>query len=179
MFRREVLQTKQREMEASRTNYSSKEKRYHLKMLEQDEREKAKRDASDALRAEQEIRENTEFDSWKDLFTLESKGAAETLIREESCDLLQEFIDHIMASKVTVLEELAADFGLRTQDAVCRVQALEYMGRITGVLDDRGKFIFVSHKELRQVADYMKRRGRTPISDLAKQSNDFVEIRKI
>ena len=148
-------------------------------MLEQDEREKAKRDASDALRAEQEIRENTEFDSWKDLFTLESKGAAETLIREESCDLLQEFIDHIMASKVTVLEELAADFGLRTQDAVCRVQALEYMGRITGVLDDRGKFIFVSHKELRQVADYMKMRGRTPISDLAKQSNDFVEIRKI
>lgn len=32
----------------------------------------------------------------------------------------------------TYLEELAAEFGLRTQDVVSRVQALETMGRITG-----------------------------------------------
>lgn len=37
------------------------------------------------------------------------------------------------------LEVLAADFGLRTAEAIQRLQALESMGRITGLMDDRGK----------------------------------------
>jgi DDRGK domain len=38
-----------------------------------------------------------------------------------------------------LLDELAAEFGLRTQDVISRIQGLEAMGRLTGIMDDRGK----------------------------------------
>ena len=130
----------------------------------------------EALRAEQEKAEAEEFDKWKDLFTVENEGMAEAEIQQESQGLLQEFIDHIVAKKVVVLEELAAEFGLRTADAVSRVQALESMGRITGVMDDRGKFIYISEQEMAKVAEHINARGRIAIADLAKKSNEFVVV---
>lgn len=46
--------------------------------------------------------------------------------------------------KVVQLEALAHEFGMRASDAVSRVQALEQSGRLTGVMDDRGKYIYVT-----------------------------------
>jgi hypothetical protein len=51
-----------------------------------------------------------------------------------------------------MLEELAAEFGLRTQEAINRLQALEQMGRVTGVFDDRGKFIYIAPHEMDAVS---------------------------
>ena len=58
------------------------------------------------------------------------------------------------------LEELAAEFGLRTTDAINRVQGLEQMGRLTGVMDDRGKYIYISPEEMEAVATFIQERGR-------------------
>ena len=62
----------------------------------------------------------------------------------QSQGLLGEFVDFIKEKKVVPYEDLAATFNLKTQEAINRVQALERMGRITGVEDDRGKFIYIS-----------------------------------
>eukprot|EP00850_Spirogloea_muscicola_P000967 SM000003S11212 [mRNA] locus=s3:1577286:1577989:- [translate_table: standard] len=78
--------------------------------------------------------------------------------------------------KCVVLEDLAAEFGLRTQEVVSRVLALEQMGRISGVMDERGKFIYVSPEEMRAVADYIVRLGRVSIADLAARSSDFIDL---
>lgn len=45
-----------------------------------------------------------------------------------------------------LLGDLASRFKLKTKDTIMRLRALEEMGRITGVMDDRGKFIYVSDK---------------------------------
>lgn len=37
-------------------------------------------------------------------------------------------------------------------------------GRISGVMDDRGKFIYISPEEMKAVADYIKRLGRVSIA---------------
>ena len=37
------------------------------------------------------------------------------------------------------LEQLATEFKLRTTEVIDRVQGLEAMGRLTGVMDERGK----------------------------------------
>jgi flagellar biosynthesis GTPase FlhF len=71
----------------------------------------------------------------------------------QSQGLLGEFVDFIKAKKVVPYEDLAATFNLKTQEAINRVQALERMGRITGVEDDRGKFIFIS-TEVRATTSY-------------------------
>jgi len=54
---------------------------------------------------------------------------------------------------VVVLEDLAAKFNLRSQDAIDRVQGLEKTGRITGVTDDRGKFIYIEPVEMEKVRE--------------------------
>ena len=53
--------------------------------------------------------------------------------------LLGQFIDFIQERKTVALDDVAAEFGLRTQDVINRIQGLEAMGRLTGVMDDRGK----------------------------------------
>lgn len=52
---------------------------------------------------------------------------------------------------MVLLEELAATFKLRTHDTIDRVTRLEKDGRITGVIDDRGKFIYITPDEMDKV----------------------------
>ncbi len=49
-------------------------------------------------------------------------------------------------------------------------------GRLTGVLDDRGKFIFITQEELEAVAKFIKQRGRVSISELAESSNTLINL---
>ena len=62
------------------------------------------------------------------------------------------------------------------QDAISRVQSLQESGALTGVVDDRGKFIFISDKELKAVSDFIKQRGRVSIAELVSSSNRLVNL---
>lgn len=53
--------------------------------------------------------------------------------------------------------QVAAKFGLKAQEVLNRVEGLEAMGRITGLMDDRGKFIYISSEEMNNVAKWIKR----------------------
>jgi DDRGK domain-containing protein 1 len=68
-------------------------------------------------------------------------------------------------------------FFLTPEDVVNRVQALIQMGRLTGVLDDRGKFIYISEAEMEAVAKFIKQRGRVGISELSQRSNDLIDLK--
>ena len=62
------------------------------------------------------------------------------------------------------------------QDAISRVQALEEEGRITGVMDDRGKFIHISREEMAAVAGFIRDKGRVAIGELSAMSNTFIDL---
>jgi len=49
-------------------------------------------------------------------------------------------------------------------------------GRLSGVMDDRGKYIYISPEEMKAVAEYIKRQGRVSISHLASKSNQFIDL---
>lgn len=53
---------------------------------------------------------------------------------------------------------------------------LFWSGRLSGVMDDRGKYIYISLEEMKAVADYIKRQGRVSISHLASKSNQFIDL---
>ena len=53
--------------------------------------------------------------------------------------LQSRFVDYIQRRKTVALDELAAEFGMRTAEVIKRVQQLEADGGLTGVMDDRGK----------------------------------------
>ena len=54
--------------------------------------------------------------------------------------------------------------------------SLFVLGRLSGVMDDRGKYIYISQEEMQAVADYIKRQGRVSISHLASKSNQFIDL---
>ncbi|KAF3530694.1 hypothetical protein DY000_02038529 [Brassica cretica] len=78
--------------------------------------------------------------------------------------------------KCVPLEDLAAEFNLRTQECINRIASLESIGRLSGVMDDREKYIYISMEEMNAVADYIKRQGRVSISHLASKSNQFIDL---
>lgn len=64
------------------------------------------------------------------------------------------------------------------QEAIDRVRQLQEMSRLTGVIDDRGKFIFISREELEAVAAFIKLQGRVSIQDLASASSTLVRLQQ-
>lgn len=97
----------------------------------------------------------------------------------EQDELLQNFIDFIKTSKVVVLEDLAAHFKLKTQATIDRIVELQKENRLSGVIDDRGKFIYISEDELQAVAKFIRQRGRVSISELAEHSNSLINLSSV
>lgn len=67
---------------------------------------------------------------------------------------------------------------LPPQEAIDRVRQLQEMSHLTGVVDDRGKFIFISQEELESVAAFVKLKGRVSIQDLAAASSSLVQLQQ-
>ncbi|CAD5123856.1 DgyrCDS12162 [Dimorphilus gyrociliatus] len=142
-----------------------------IEKLKEEEREEDEK----RLKEEQERREHEEYLKLKEAFSIDEEGEdAQEETNSES--LLQEFIDYIQQVKVVMLEDLAAQFKIKTQDAIDRINTLQEDERLTGVLDDRGKFIFITRDELQAVADFIRRRGRVSITELAEKSNNLIDL---
>ena len=65
---------------------------------------------------------------------------------------------------------------LSMQDVIQRVQSLQGSRELSGVVDDRGKFIYISQEELEAVARFIRQRGRVSITDLVNSSNILVNL---
>lgn len=158
--------------EKKRDAYEAKRKAKDAERQAQEEaqEEEIRRAAEDRQRREEE-----EAAKWMHLFTVEAAGES-ALSAEQTEVLMARMVDHLKARKTVPVDELAAEFGLKTVDAVAKLQALEAEGRITGVMDDRGKFIFISPEEMAAVADFIQQRGRISISELAQRSNMLIDL---
>jgi hypothetical protein len=60
---------------------------------------------------------------------------------------------------------------------VKRIKSLELSGLLTGVIDDRGKYIYISPQEIENVALFIEKRGRIGITDLVAQSNTLINLK--
>lgn len=172
----------QREMEER-----EREERKERKEREDEERKKEEeKEAEEEARKEEEERKAREEKERQELeeylrlkaeFQVEEEGFEEQEDEEEKeRNLLKNFVSHIKDQKVVVLEDLAAKFKLKTQDVISRVTDLQKEGTLTGVLDDRGKFIYISRTELEGVAKFVKQRGRVSLAELAENSASLITL---
>lgn len=148
-----------------------KNKQVERELTEQLKAEEAERKA----REEKEKREHEEYLKMKKAFSIEEEGYQDKNEEDEE-NLLQEFIQYIIQNKVLVLEDLAAHFGLKTASVIERIQELQANGRLTGVIDDRGKFIYISEDELQAVIKFVRQRGRVSIAELVENSNNLISL---
>lgn len=166
--------------EAARESRQSKQDRYaemrRRKDEEREARERALEEEAKAQKSREDEAATLEFEKWKGEFSIDAEGTTENEVQDGDRDLLADFVEYIKKHKCIPLEDLAAEFKLRTQECINRITSLESMGRLSGVMDDRGKYIYISQEEMKAVADYIKRQGRVSISHLASKSNQFIDL---
>ncbi|KAG6534417.1 hypothetical protein ZIOFF_008303 [Zingiber officinale] len=166
--------------DVGRESRQKKQDRYaEMQRRKDEEREAQERlmeEEAMARRAKEEETAVLEFEKWKGEFSVDAEGTTENVMQDDNQSLLSTFVEYIMNQKCVPLEDLAAEFKLRTQDCINRIISLENTGRLSGVMDDRGKYIYISPEEMKAVADYIKRQGRVSISHLASKSNQFIDL---
>ncbi|XP_027342411.1 DDRGK domain-containing protein 1 isoform X2 [Abrus precatorius] len=178
-IKRQEREARRQADEAARESRQAKQDRYsEMRRLKDEEREAQERMLEEEARAQKAKEEEAaalEFEKWKGEFSVDDEGTLEE-VQDSTEDLLVNFVEYIKKHKCVPLEDLAAEFKLRTQECINRITSLESMGRLSGVMDDRGKFIYISQEEMKAVADYIKRQGRVSISHLASKSNQFIDL---
>lgn len=158
-----------------------KQRQQQLDEIRRKEEEKAreeeikKEEEEKAIKEEQEKKELEEYLKLKEEFSVEEEGFDQEDVGDES-NKFQEFIDYIKSQKVVLLEDLASRFKLKTQEAIDRVQELLAQEWLIGVIDDRGKFIYITKEELESVAHFIKQRGRVSIAELVDCSNSLINL---
>lgn len=173
----------QREAEAEERRERQERQEMLEKKKRKEEQQRQKEEAAKAaeeerLKEEQAQREHEEYLKLKEAFTVDEEGT-DALEQQDAQSLLQEFISYIERLKVVMLEDLAAHFKIKTQDAIDRVKTLQLEGRLTGVVDDRGKFICITAAEYEAVARFIKQRGRVSISELASSMNQLIRLKPV
>uniref|UniRef100_A0A4W3IIF0 DDRGK domain-containing protein 1 n=1 Tax=Callorhinchus milii TaxID=7868 RepID=A0A4W3IIF0_CALMI len=168
----------QREVEEA-----EREERKKLQAIKDEERKKdeermrvqeqKKEEELRKTREEKERRDHEEYLRLKESFVIEAEGQDELMMEHEPVTTT---IVSSQSTKVVLLEDLGSHFGLKTQDAINRLQDLIAEGTVTGVLDDRGKFIYITPQELEAVAQFIRFQGRVSIVELARVSNSLINL---
>jgi len=147
------------------------------KQKEEAERQRQEEEELERLREERKKKEQEEYDALKGEFEVAGEGSMshDKQFFEEQTEQL---IEMVTQTKVIYLEDLAAKFNVPPQDIADKLMSLESQGRITGIIDERGKFIYITQQELNNIAKFINNRGRVSISEIAYESNKLVTLQK-
>jgi len=174
--RQRLEQEKKEREEAKKKEEEAYQER---KKLEQEQEDAEKAEEAERLRLLEMKRqkEEEEYNQMKLDFEIEEEGEENTEANlENEKDILNEFINFIKMTKIVSLEELASKFSMKTSDCIDRIRTLLDEEILSGVIDDRGKFIYVSPEELQKIADYINSKGRVSKSELCKNSGNLVSL---
>jgi len=148
------------------------------KETEREEAEKQREQEELLIRREKEKKEEEEYQQWKQMISVEGSG---TVLEEqqEKESKIDDFIKYIQERKVVMLEDLAAEFNMKTVETIELIERLDKEGRLSGLVDDRGKFIYVTREEMEKVAKFIHRKGRISIEDIARESNKLINLKPL
>ncbi|RHY34160.1 hypothetical protein DYB32_002481 [Aphanomyces invadans] len=134
----------------------------------------------EAMRLHQEVKAKADFERWRAFMSVEDTGVDAAMADDESAE--SERL-HAVAEYVQVRRrmhrsnsQVAAEFGLRTEAVKDHIEKLVASGRLSGILDDRGKFITLSDDEMNAVALHIQRKGRVTLHELGLECNRLIHV---
>ena len=157
---------KRREME--------KEKELLLKEKMKEEEQKKLEEELKRVQEEQKKKEDEEYNKWKDMIKVGEEGEERMDFTKE--EVINRFLDYIKIRKVISLEDISGTFKLSPTDIVNKLNQFEKEGRIMGIIDDRGKYIYITEKEMGLIEKMFINRGRINKADLIKECNRIIRF---
>jgi len=161
-------------LEEKKLREQERERDYLEKEQKREEERRREEEIIKKLKEDQEKKENEIYDQWKDHFAIAEEG--EEIADMNNEDLIQNFVNYIKLRKVVSLEDLSGVFKVNPNDLVERLKILESQGRIAGIVDDRGKYIYMTEKELGAIEKIFMQRGRISKAELIKECNKIIRF---
>ena len=149
------------------------EKAYQLREEKKKEEEEREQELINKLKEEKERKEAEEYKIWEKTFNVEEEGIEKTIFDDKKTE---EFIYYIKLRKVVSLEDLGGYFKLTSNEVVDKLTDLEMVGKITGIIDDRGKYIYLTDKEILSIEKLIINRGRISKQDMIAQCNKIIRF---
>ena len=144
------------------------------KEREKEEQEKQLQEELKRVEEEKKKKEDEEYNKWKNMIKVGEEGEDRMDFTKE--ETINQFLDYIKIRKVVSLEDISGTFKLSPNDIVMKLNQYEKEGRIMGIIDDRGKYIYITEKEMGLIEKMLMNRGRISKSDLIKECNRLIRF---
>ncbi|KAJ4460274.1 putative DDRGK domain [Paratrimastix pyriformis] len=179
---------KKKQEKLARKEEKARQREAFVQMLEQRKKEEEERREQDRLadeariaeekRQEEERQKAIEAERAREQAEYERvKGTIQEIAEGTDGDegaqqqTLQDFLGYLKEKRFVSIEDLALRFAMPAQICVDRLQSLLKEGTLTGVLDERGRFVYLSPAQLEKVAES---HGRVAIRDLTAYCNGLL-----
>ena len=161
-------------LEEKKRREQEKEKELLLKEKMKEEEQKKIEDELKRVQEEQKKKDDEEYSKWKDMIKVGEEGEEKMDFTKE--EIVNKFLDYIKIRKVISLEDISGTFKLSPNDIVMKLNQFEKEGRIMGIIDDRGKYIYITDKEMGSIEKMFINRGRISKADLIKECNRIIRF---
>ena len=161
-------------MEAKKLKEQEKEREMLIKEKLKEEEKKKLEETLQKVKEEQQKKEDEIYNQWKDMIKIGEEGEEKRNFSDEN--VINEFLNYIKRRKVVSLEDLSGVFKISPNELVEKLNQFEKEGRILGIIDDRGKYIYVTEKEMSMIENLFIRRGRINKMDLIKECNKIIKF---
>jgi len=161
-------------MEEKKRKEQEKEKELLLKEKMKEEEQKKLEEELKRVQEEQKKKEDEEYNKWKDMIKVGEEGEEKMDFTKE--ETINKFLDYIKIRKVISLEDISGTFKLSPNEIVTKLNQFEKEGRIMGIIDDRGKYIYITEKEMGLIEKMFMNRGRINKGDLIKECNRIIRF---
>ena len=161
-------------MEAKKLKEQEKEREMLIKEKLKEEEKKKLEETLQKVKEEQQKKEDEIYNQWKDMIKIGEEGEEKKNFSDEN--VINEFLNYIKRRKVVSLEDLSGVFKISPNELVEKLNQFEKEGRILGIIDDRGKYIYVTEKEMTMIENLFIRRGRINKMDLIKECNKIIKF---
>ncbi len=131
------------------------------------EAQQAQDDAIEAVAAAHAAQQAAALEQWKDAVVVTGEGSAAADAAAAAAAADKAILAKLRKERTIAFTDLAAFVRLPVSSAVARVRALEAEGRLTGIADERGRYVYLAPEELDEIAERLKVRGRVTAADAA------------
>lgn len=146
---------------------------YQMKEQKRKEEEAKEEEMIRKIKEEKEAKEIEEYKQWEKTFAVAEEGEGKVTFSDK---VAEEFVTYIKLRKVISIEDLSGTFKLSSAETVNKLQELESLGKICGIIDDRGKYVYLTDKELQQIEKLINTRGRISKQELINQCNKLIKF---
>ena len=161
-------------LEAKKLKEQEKEREMLIKEKLKEEEKKKLEETLQKVKEEQQKKEEEIYNQWKDMIKIGEEGEGRRDFSDEN--VINEFLNYIKIRKVVSLEDLSGVFKISPNELVEKLNQFENEGRILGIIDDRGKYIYVTEKEMNMIENLFMKRGRINKGDLIKECNKIIKF---